>query len=110
MGESVYQRDEDPAERATAGIAIAAIEGKESERVVPILLKIIDDLAIATENRQAALEKIRELNKAELVKATPILIRQLASPNADVRRTAMEMLGTIIETTPAEMPAPPGSK
>jgi HEAT repeats len=109
----VFERllsDEDPAERAAAGIAIAAIEGKESERVVPILLKMIDDVAIAAENRQAALEKIRELNEAELVKATSILIRQLASRNAEVRRTAIDMLGAIIETTPAEMPAPPGSK
>ena len=81
-----------------------------SPRTIPILLKMIDDLAIAPESRQSALEKIRELNEAELVKATPILIRQLGSKSADVRLTAMGMLGSIIENTPALMPAATSAK
>jgi len=97
--------DEDPAERAMAGMAIATIESSETERVIPILLKMIDDLAIAPESRKAALDKIRELKATELVKATPILIRQLGSKSAQVRLTAMEMLGDIIGDTPAAMPA-----
>ena len=102
--------DEDPAERAVAGIAIATIRGNANPRAIPILLKTIDDLATSPESRQAALEKIRELNDAELVKATPILIRQLGSNTADVRRTAMGMLGSIIENTPALMPGPNAAK
>jgi HEAT repeat protein len=101
---------EDPVERATAGIAAATIEGNASPRSISILLNMIDDLAIAPESRQAALEKIREFNEAELVKATPILIRQLGSKSADVRLTAMGMLASIIENTPALMPAATSAK
>jgi HEAT repeat protein len=102
--------DEDPAERAIAGIAVATIDGNATPRVVPILLKMIDDIAMAPESRQAAVEKIRELNEAELVKATPILIRQLGSHSAQVRFTAINLLGSIISSTPAEMPAPIAAK
>ena len=97
--------DPDPA-CARAGIALANIEGNANQRTISILLKMIDDLAISPESRGAALDKIRELNNAELVKATPILIRQLGSKSPDVRQTAIGMLHSIIETTPAEMPAP----
>jgi HEAT repeat protein len=103
-------KDEDPAQRAKAGIAAATIEGNASSRTISILLNMIDDLAIAPESRQAALEKIREFSEAELVKATPILIRQLGSKSAEVRLTAMGMLGTIIENTPALMPAATSAK
>jgi HEAT repeat protein len=98
--------NEDPAVRAIAAIAAATIGGNANPRIIPILLKTIDDVAVTPDFRQSALEKIRELNEAELVKATPILIRQLGSPTAEVRSTAMDMLGTIIGNTPAEMPAP----
>jgi HEAT repeat protein len=102
--------DEDPAERAIAGIALATIGGNANPLAILSLLNMIDDLAIAPESRQAALEKIREFNEAELVKATPILIRQLGSKSAEVRLTAMGMLGTIIENTPALMPAATSAK
>ncbi len=98
--------DEDPAARAIAAIAAATIAGRANPQTIPILLKTIDDVAVTPDFRQAALEKIRELNEAELVKATPILIRQLGSRSAEVRFTAMNMLGTIIGNTPAEMPGP----
>jgi HEAT repeat protein len=102
--------DEDPAERAIAGIALATIGGNANPLAILSLLKMIDDLAMAPESRQAALEKIRELNEAELVKATPILIRQLGSKSADVRLTAIGMLGSIIENAPAQMPAATSAK
>ena len=98
--------NEEPAVRAIAAIAAATIGGNANPRIIPILLKTIDDVALTPDIRQSALEKIRELNEAELVKATPILIRQLGSPTAEVRSTAMDMLGTIIGNTPAEMPGP----
>ncbi len=98
--------DEDSAHRALAGIAFATIGGKSTPRAIPTLLRILDDLSLAPEWRQSALGKIRDLDEAQLVKATPILIRQLASTNQDVRLTAMEMLGQIIYDTPAELPAP----
>jgi HEAT repeat protein len=102
--------DEDPANRASAGIAVATIGGNANPRAIPLLLKMIDDLAMSPESRQAALEKIRELNEAEVVKATPILIRQLGYNSAEVRLTAMGMLGSIIENTPALMPGPTAAK
>jgi HEAT repeat protein len=97
--------DEDPAHRALAGIAFATIGGKSVPRAIPTLLRILDDLSLAPEWRQSALGKIRELDEAELVNATPILIRQLASKNQDVRLAAMEMLGQVVYDTPAELPA-----
>jgi HEAT repeat protein len=97
--------DDDPAHRALAGIAFATIGGKSAPRAIPALLRILDDPSLALEWRQSALGKIRELDEAELVKATPILIRQLASKNQDVRLAAMEMLGQAVCDTPAELPA-----
>jgi HEAT repeat protein len=98
--------NEDPAVRAIAAIAAATIGGNANPRIIPSLLKTIDDVAVTPDFRQAALDKIRELNEAELVKATPILIRQLGSKDLDVRFTAINMLGNIIGNVPAEMPDP----
>jgi HEAT repeat protein len=96
--------DEDSAHRAMAGLAFATIGGKSAPRAIPALLRILDDPSLAPEWRQSALEKIRELDEAELVKATPILIRQLASKDQDVRLAAMEMLGQVVSETPVELP------
>jgi HEAT repeat protein len=97
--------DEDPAHRALAGIAFATIGGKSEPRAIPTLLRILDDLSLAPEWRQSALGKIQELDEARLVKATPILIRQLASKDQDVRFAAMELLGQVVSETPVELPS-----
>jgi HEAT repeat protein len=99
-------KDEDPIHRAIAGLAVATITGQSSPRVTAILLRIIEDLEVPRDWRQSALGKIRELNEADLVKATPILIRQLGSKDMLVRLDALQMLGEILENAPAEMPAP----
>jgi HEAT repeat protein len=98
--------DEDPVRRESAGIAVATIVGKASPRVLAILLRMIDDVALTRESRQSALGRIRELNVADLIEATPILIRQLGSKDPEVRSAALEMLSGIIIDTPAKMPAP----
>ena len=97
-----------PRRRAIAGIAFATIGRNETRRAVLILLKMIDDLAIAPESRQAALEKIRELNETELVKATPILIRQLGSQKRGGATHGDWHAQSIIENMPA-LDAGPGS-
>ena len=102
--------DENPAHRALAGIAFATIGGKSMARAIPALLSILDDLSLAQERRQSALDKIRELDEAKLAQATPILIRQLTSKNLDVRLAAMEMLGQIVSAMPAELPTPAEKK
>ena len=102
--------DKDPRQRCMAAIAVARIEVKTSPRTLPILLKVIEDVAVMPEERHEILEIFRESNAADLVKATPILIRQLGSKNPNVRTAAMEMLGLIIGDTPAEMPGPISEK
>jgi HEAT repeat protein len=102
--------DKDPEERNLAGVGIAKIEGKTGARTLPILLDLIADVAAMREKRQSLIEMIRQSNAADLVKVTPILIRQLGSRNPQIRADAMEMLGTIIGDTPAEMPAAPAGK
>jgi HEAT repeat protein len=104
--ERLFIDGESSTERAITGIAVATIGGKLSPRTIPILLRIIDDVSVASELRQSALGRIRELDEAKLVKVTPILIRQLASKNQDVRVAAMEMLGCVVYDTPFELPAP----
>jgi HEAT repeat protein len=102
--------DKDPDQRNTAGVAITKIEGKTSARTLPILLELIADVAATRDKRQLIIEMIRESNAPDLVKVTPILIRQLGSKNPLVRVDAMEMLGTIIGDTPAEMPVATAGK
>lgn len=60
--------------------------------------------------RQSLIEMIRKSNAPDLVKVTPILIRQLGSKNPQVRVDAMEMLRTIVADTPAEMPVATAGK
>jgi HEAT repeat protein len=102
--------DKDPEQRCTAAIAVARIAGKTSPRALPTLLRMIEDIAVMPERRQSILGIIRESNAADLVKVTPILIRQLGSKDPQVRITALGMLGEIIENTRAEMPAPISGK
>ena len=102
--------DKDPDQRNMAGVAITKIEGKTSARTLPILLGLIADVAAMRDQRQSLIEMIRKSNAPDLVKVTPILIRQLGSKNPQVRVDAMEMLGTIIGDTPAEMPVATAGK
>jgi HEAT repeat protein len=102
--------DKDPDKRNKAGVAITKIEAKSSARTLPILLGLIADVAATRDERQSLIEMIRESNAADLVKVTPILIRQLGSQNPQIRVDAMEMLGTIVGDTPAEMPVPTAGK
>ena len=102
--------DEDPAQRAGATIALASIEGKPTARVIHLLLKMVADLSVPVGWRQAAMGKIWEVDKTKVALATPILIRQLAAKNVDVRENAIEMLRGIVSEWPAELPDPAGAK
>ena len=97
--------DKDPDRRCMAAIAVARVDGKISPRTLAILLRMIEDVDVLPERRQSIIELIRELNAADLVKATPILIRLLGSQFPQVRTSSLEMLGSIIVDAPAEMPA-----
>jgi HEAT repeat protein len=102
--------DKDPMQRNMAGVAITKIGGKASAHTLSILLGLIADVTVEPEKRHSLIEMIRVSNAADLAKVTPILIRQLGNKNPQVRFDAMEMLGTIIGDTPAEMPVSTSGK
>ncbi|HZW32657.1 MAG TPA: HEAT repeat domain-containing protein [Isosphaeraceae bacterium] len=96
--------------RAAVGQAIVAIEGRETPRGIAILLEMIADATIPTEQRQAALWTVMEVSPSALVKVTPSLVRQLSDAQSDVRVSAAELLSNIVRTVPAEIPDPMAGK
>jgi HEAT repeat protein len=100
--------DEDPDLRAEVGMAVVMIEGKESQRAVEILARMIADAELTQERRQTALGMLQEVNRAAAAKSTSALIRQLGDADPQVRRNALDLLSQIVDDTAAEMPAPAG--
>jgi HEAT repeat protein len=94
----------DPRLRASAGLAIVAIEGQKSPIAVDVLLQMIGDSALEFESRNTAVGMVRHANPAALSKVAPDLIRQLGSNSVQVRQNAVGLLAIIIEDTKAEMP------
>jgi HEAT repeat protein len=88
-----------------AGIVPSASVGKANPRVVAVLVRILGDAGVPPEMRANALGMAQAMAPAALAKATPDLIRQLADPNPNVRRAALDLLSVIIDATPAELPA-----
>jgi HEAT repeat protein len=105
-----FLKEEDPIQRASATIALATIGGKSIPGVIPGLIAVIGDPGVSTESRYHALEKLQELDATMPRKATPPLIRQLASPDFKIRQAALSLLSGIIAETPAELPASEGTQ
>jgi HEAT repeat protein len=93
-----------------AGMTPPATGGKANPRVVAVLIRILGDAGIPLEMRANALGMTQAIAPAALAKATPDLIRQLADPDPNVRRAALDLLNAIIDATPAELPAASGAK
>lgn len=98
-------QDPDPDVRKAAMTAIVSIEGPQSARGRAVLLKVISDPTLASEQRQTALITFREANPSALPTVTPRLISQLADPNPTVRLAAFELLSYIVPDAPAQIPA-----
>ena len=95
---------------AGAGATDPAAEVHANPRVVAILARIVGDAAIVPESRQNALGMIRMAGASAVAKTSSELVRQLADPDPNVRRTAVELLSQIIDVAPASLPAASGAK
>jgi HEAT repeat protein len=93
-----------------AGATDPAAEGQMNPRIVAILARIVGDAAIGPEARQNALGMIRMAGTSAVAKTSSDLVRQLADPDPNVRRTAVELLSQIIDVAPASLPAASGAK
>ena len=100
----------EPSTRASATMAVLAIDEKPTPRILSALLEMIASKDLPQDWRMDALGRIREAKPASLASVTPALIRQLGDKSPDIRRSALELLSAIIEDTPAEMPAATGGK
>lgn len=87
------------------GAASPAAGGQSNPRVVAVLAQIVGDAAAPMELRQTALGLIQEAGAPAMAKASRELVRQLADPDPNVRRTAIDLLSIIIDAAPAELPA-----
>jgi HEAT repeat protein len=74
------------------------------------LIRIIIDAAVPRDMRDTSLAMARGIDEPALARASPDLIRQLADPDPNVRRTAIDLLSQMIEVAPAELPAASGAK
>ena len=90
---------------AALALSTPASGGQVNPRVVAVLTRILGDAGIPLEVRANALGMTQAIDPAWLAKATPGLVRQLADPDPNVRRTALELLSSIIDATPVELPA-----
>jgi HEAT repeat protein len=102
--------DSEPSTRASAAMAILAIDDKPTPRLLAALVDLLSIKSLPQGLRMDALGRIKEADPAALRKATPALICQLGDQSADVRRAAIELLSAIIEDAPAEMPVTHGGK
>jgi HEAT repeat protein len=96
--------------RGIAGMMPPASGTQANPRVVAVLLRILGDAKVPREMRESAFGIAQEVAPAALAKATPDLVRQLADPDPIVRRTALDLLSSIIDAVPAELPAASGGK
>jgi HEAT repeat protein len=94
----------------SAGMASPAPGGHANPRTVAVLARIVADAAIPREMRENALGMVRVADAPALAKASSDLVRQLADPDPNVRRTALDLLSRIIEVAPADLPAASASK
>lgn len=94
-----------PAVRAAAGLARAAIQGPGTPEALTTLTHLIADTSLPIERRQTALNTLRATNPKNLAKATPGLIRGLADPNPNTRLETLNLIQQIIEDRPAELPS-----
>jgi HEAT repeat protein len=86
-------------------------DGRRSNpRIAAILARIVGDAAIPREMRDNALSMIRVADAPALAKTSTELVRQLADPDPNVRRTALDLLARIIDAAPAALPAASRSK
>lgn len=97
--------DPEPTTRASAVMAILAIDENPNDRVLSALIDMVASKELAEGQRMDALSRLQETRPKTLVKTTPALIRQLGDQSAEARRVAAELLSLIVEDAPAEMPA-----
>lgn len=99
--------DEDSLLHGQAGMAIATIAGSDSEEGIAVLVAMIGDDQLQPMWRQEALVRLHEASPADLPRATPALIRQLAEPSTGLRQLALEMLAQIVDGAPAQLTESP---
>jgi HEAT repeat protein len=92
------------------GMAGPAPGSHANPRTVAILARTVADPAIPREMRENALDMVRVADAPALAKASSDLVRQLADPDPNVRRTALDLLSRLIDAAPAELPAASGAR
>ncbi len=102
--------DPEPSTRASAALALLAIDEKPTPRVLAVLVEMLANKDLPQDWRMDAMGRIKGTDPKALAKATPALIRQLGDKSPDIRRAAVELLMSIVEDTPAELPGPTEGK
>ena len=96
--------DPDVGTRAAAVAAILMIHPTEDPHLSKVMLDMIVDKSLPHDFRVDMVTKLSEKTPNTLARATPGLIRQLGDNDADIRRSALELLSLIIADHPAAMP------
>ncbi|APW59087.1 HEAT repeat domain-containing protein [Paludisphaera borealis] len=98
--------DKDPGVRAGAGMAIVAIEGESTPRVVALSVKAVADQELPMQWRMTAVDTVLGSNPAALSSAAGVLMKQLSNENPTVRQNAVGLLSLFIEQVRPEPPKP----
>ncbi len=96
--------DPDSGTRAAAVDAILRIQPTDNPRLTMVMLDMIADKSLPHDFRVDMVTKLSEKAPNTVARVTPGLIRQLGDNDADIRRSALELLSLIIADHPAEMP------
>jgi HEAT repeat protein len=96
--------------RASAAVAILAIDDKPTPRLIAVLAQILTGKELPQDWRMDALGRLKETNPKALSTATQEVIRQLGDKSPDVRHAALDLLSAVIDELPAEMPGTHGGK
>jgi hypothetical protein len=102
----------DPTNFGAALAAFIAIDGPNNPRVRAVRLAIIRDPTQPYDQRLMAMEAIYHSDPAALTSAGAELVRQLNSPDPNVRGTAHTLLGFVMQVGRVELPEnpPPAAK
>jgi HEAT repeat protein len=102
--------DSELSTRASAAMAILAVDDKPTPRLMVVLAQILTGKELPQDWRMDALGRLKETNPKALSTATQELVRQLGDKSPDVRHAALDLLSAVIDESPAEMPGPHGGK
>ncbi len=94
-------------DRHVAVDVILAILPEKDPKALALRLGAIGDPNLPVDHRVASIQQLRRVDVSKLPEVATILVGQLSDPTEDVRLSAYQLLGLVVQDTPAPKPPAP---